>query len=56
VLPTTLRLTLEVALVGHTRFVDGITFLGHAVVGEVRFGAVHFTYIEACWYSTQLFS
>jgi hypothetical protein len=60
VLTTALLLALEVALAGHARFVDGVTFLGHAVVGGVLFlllavlFAVHVTYIETCWHSTQL--
>jgi hypothetical protein len=53
VLAVTLLLTFEVALAGDTRFVDGVTFLGHAVVGGVLF-LFHFTYIEICWHSTQL--
>jgi hypothetical protein len=46
-----LDLTFEVVLTGDTRFVDGVTFLGHAVL---LFGAVHFAYIETCWHSTHL--
>jgi hypothetical protein len=49
---------LLLALSGDTRLVDGVTFLGHAVVGGVLFVrflfAIHLTYIETCWYSTQL--
>jgi hypothetical protein len=62
VLATTLLLTFEVALAGDTRFVDGVTFFGHAVVLRalgVLFRVlvrVHFTYIETCWQSTQLLS
>jgi hypothetical protein len=63
VLATTLLLTFEVALAGDTRFVDGITFLGHAVVFFLRvlrvlgvLFRVLFTYIETCWQSTQLLS
>jgi hypothetical protein len=51
VLATALCLTYEEALAGDARFVDGVKFLGHAVVGGVRFGVlftVHFTYIETC--------
>jgi hypothetical protein len=57
VLPTALLLAFDVTLAGDTGFVDEVTFLGHAVVGGVRFGVhftVHFTYIETCWHSTQL--
>jgi hypothetical protein len=50
VLATTLLLAFEVALAGDTGLVDGVTFLGHAVVGGVRFVCflftVHFTYSE----------
>jgi hypothetical protein len=64
VLATTLCLAFEVALAGDTRFVDGVTFLSHAVVFFLRvlralvgvLPRVHFTYIETCWQSTQLLS
>jgi hypothetical protein len=59
VLAAALLLTFEVALAGDTGLVDGVTFFGHAVVLGVLFRvlfAIHFTYIETCWQSTQLLS
>jgi hypothetical protein len=56
VLATALLLALEVVLAGDTRFVDGVTFLSHAVGLFHLFRGVHFTYIETCWDSTQLLS
>jgi hypothetical protein len=57
VLAATLLLAFEMELAGHTRFVDGVTFLGHAVIFFLRVLRVlfanHFTYIETCWDSTQ---
>jgi hypothetical protein len=61
VLAAALCLAFEVVLAGDTRFVDGVTFFGHAVVRGVFFilflrvlFAVLFPYIETCWQSTQL--
>jgi hypothetical protein len=58
VLAATLLLAFEVTLAGDTRLVDGVTFLGHAVVLFLRvlgvLFVIHFTYTETCWYSIQL--
>jgi hypothetical protein len=57
VLAATLLLAFEVALAGDTGLVDGVTFVRHAVILFVLFlFAIHFTYIETCWDSTQLLS
>jgi hypothetical protein len=59
VLAATLLLAFDVALAGDTGLVDGVTFLGHAVVLLLSLlgvlFAIHLTYIiEACWDSAQL--
>jgi len=49
--------TFEMALTGHARFIDGVTFFGHTIVFfcfiffRVLFRTILF-YIDTCWYST----
>jgi len=58
VLASSLLFTFEVALTGHARFIDGVTFFGHTIFYfcfiffRVLFRTILFIYIDTCWYST----